>query len=250
MVAVPAGEFLMGSREFDKAAQQNEYPMHTVNLDSYWIDKTEVTNAMFAKFLTEKGTQATVAKWYEPNSNSANLFVEGPKWVVKEGFENLPVIEVTWFGAQAYCDWAGRRLPTEAEWEKAARGTDGRIYPWGNSEPTCGVANFFQVDQNQACAGKGTVALSPVGTYSGGASIFGAFDMAGNVWEWVADYYKDNFYNSTPTSNPTGPEGGSTKVYRGGSFESGYRLLRTAQRKSDSPDASRYFLGFRCAATP
>ena len=245
VVYVPAGDFLMGAREFDEDAEPDEMPMRTVTLDAYWIDRTEVTNTMFAEFLTQVDNQTEGgAPWLEASSPDARMYVEGPRWVVEEGYDDKPVAEVTWFGAQAYCEWAGRSLPTEAQWEKAARGTEGLIYPWGNTKPNCSLANYFT--GSQACA----EGLADVGTYNGGASPYGVFDMAGNVWEWVADWYKDNYYKNAPAENPTGPDAGSTKVFRGGSFESGPRTLRTSERNTDSPGVARYRIGFRCVLNP
>ena len=240
LVYVPAGEFQMGAREGDEQAEADEMPMRRVALNAFWIDRSEVTNAMFAAFLTEKGNE----KWYEAASPDAKISVLGPDWVVEKGYENNPVTEVTWFGAQAYCEWAGRRLPTEAEWEKAARGADGRIFPWGSTQPNCSLANFWTGDKS--CSD----GPAEVGSYQGGASPFNIWDMAGNVWEWVADWYSDTYYASAPVDNPNGPGNGSVKVMRGGSFESGPRTLRVSDRNSDEPGVGRYRLGFRCVMPP
>jgi formylglycine-generating enzyme required for sulfatase activity len=245
LVYVPAGTFLMGAREFDEFANQDEMPMREVDLNGFWIDQTEVTNAMYAKFLTTEGNGQDVGMaWYEFNSPDAVISVFGPDWVVEDGYEDHPVYEVTWYGAQAYCEWVGRRLPTEAEWEKAARGTTGQIYPWGNDAPNCGLVNFW--DGNQVCSGD----LAPVGGYVAGASPYGALDMAGNLWEWTADWYSEHYYKNGPSENPEGPANGSYKVFRGGAWESGPRNVRASDRNSDEPNAARYRLGFRCALTP
>ena len=241
LIYAPAGEFQMGAREGDEQAEPDEMPMRTVTLDAFWIDRTEVTNAMFAKFLTAKGNE----KWYEAESPDALISVLGPEWVVKKGFEDHPVTEVTWSGAQAYCEWAGRRLPTEAQWEKAARGTDGRVFPWGSTQPNCSLANHWT--GSRSCTDKGP---APVGSYQSGASPYNVWDLAGNVWEWVADWYSDTYYESAPNENPTGPGNGSNKVMRGGSFESGPRTLRASDRNSEEPGVGRYRLGFRCAMPP
>ena len=246
LVYVPAGEFLMGAREFDEFADPDEIPMHKVTLDGYWIDKFEVTHAQYAEFLTEMGNQGDNHTWFEVDSPDAWIEVLGPNWVVDEGWEEHPVHEVTWFGAQAYCQWAERRLPTEAEWEKAARGTDGQIYPWGNTNPNCSMANFW--DGNNFCSK--TEVSTPVGSFPAGLSPFGLLDMAGNVWEWVADWYDENYYANSPAENPTGPSGGIFKVTRGGSWESGARNLRASDRKVEEPAGARYRLGFRCALSP
>jgi formylglycine-generating enzyme required for sulfatase activity len=245
LVYVSAGDFMMGAREFDEQAEPDEMPLRTVTLDAFWIDKTEVTNAMFAAFLTEQDNKTEGGgAWYEADSPDAKIAVVGPNWEVEEGFEDYPVVEVTWYGAQAYCQWVGRTLPTEAQWEKAARGTDGRIFPWGNTQPNCSVANFYT--GSQSCAD----GIAEAGTYGGTASPYGALDMAGNVWEWVADWYKSNYYKDAPTENPAGPDTGSNKVFRGGSFESGPRTLRTSERNSEAPGEARYRTGFRCLMNP
>jgi len=243
LVYVPAGEFLMGAREFDEQIDPDEIPMHKVTLDGFWIDQTEVTHAQFAIFLTEMGNHGGSATWFEADSGDAWIEVLGPNWVADAGWEDHPVHEVTWFGAEAYCQWVGRRLPTEAEWEKAARGTEGLVYPWGNIDPNCSMANMW--DGDNVCAETGVSA--PVGSFPAGASPYGALDMAGNVWEWVADWYGKNYYANSPAENPTGPDGGVFKVTRGGSWESGARNLRTTDRKVEEPAGARYRLGFRCA---
>ena len=165
-VFVPAGEFLMGSAEGDTDAGASEKPQHTVYLDAFWIDRVEVTNAMYARCV-EAGACKTPTAYGNPSTN-----------YLKAGLENYPVVFVSWSDAQAYCQWAGGRLPTEAEWEKAARGTDGRIYPWGNEPPNAQRCNFAQEHGGpDAPANPET----PVGAYPAGASPYGALDMAGNV---------------------------------------------------------------------
>lgn len=233
MVLVPAGEFVMGSEDF--LSYVDERPEHLVNLDSFWIYKFEVTNLQYARFLNARGNQqVNGVPWFNQDNNSANLYLADDRWHAKKGFQNHPVVHVTWFGAQAYCRWAGCRLPTEAEWEKAARGPDGWIYPWGNYLEDRRLANF---SSNRT---------APVGDYPEGASPYGAMDMVGNVWEWVADWY--DFYNNRRNSqtNPTGPEDGSVKVFRGGSFLNDEKCLRTTIRYWDSPDKNFNNLGFRC----
>ncbi|MDE3019958.1 MAG: SUMF1/EgtB/PvdO family nonheme iron enzyme, partial [Nitrospirota bacterium] len=178
MVLVPAGEFTMGSNEVD-----DEQPIHQVHLDAFYMDTFEVTTSRYAAFL--KATQlAPPRRWEE-----ARLPRDADR----------PVIGVTWFMADNYCRWAGKRLPTEAEWEKAARGTDGRAYPWGNEEPTNDRGNFGKPRWT------GYDTLAPVGSFKSGNSPYGIADMAGNVWEWVADWYAADYYASSPSKNPTGP---------------------------------------------
>ena len=195
MVYVPAGEFLMGSTDADietilagcKTCKRdlftNEQPQHKVYLDAFWIDKTEVTNAQYKKCV-----QAGVCKASQLASFSA---LNG---------DTQPVVGVDWNDAQAYCQRAGRKLPTEAQWEKAARGTDGRIYPWGNQAATCEYAVMNDGSEN-GC-GKGNAAW-PIGSKLKGASPYGALDMMGNVWEWVADWYSESYYAGSPPQEPT-----------------------------------------------
>jgi formylglycine-generating enzyme required for sulfatase activity len=225
MVYVPAGEFLMGSADSDSQAYSNEKPQHTVYLDAFWIDKTEVTNAQYKKCV-----QAGACKALEYARSS------------DYNGDTQPVVEVDWFNAQAYCQWAGRQLPTEAQWEKAARGTDGRIYPWGNQAATCEYA-VMNVGSGNGC-GKGTT--WPVGSKPKGASPYGALDMAGNVWEWVADWYSESYYAGSPSKNPPGPASGEYRVPRGGSFYDEARVVRGVYRGREVPGYWAPGRGFRC----
>jgi serine/threonine-protein kinase len=195
LLYVPAGEFTMGSTE----GNSTEQPVHIVYLDPYWIDQTEVTNGMYA--LCVKDGQCS-----SPSKNSSST---QDSYYGNPEFDDFPVIYVTWEHAVDYCSWANRRLPTEAEWEKANRGTDARNYPWGNNEPDETLLNF-----------SGKIGdTSKVGNYQYGASFYGALDMAGNVAEWVADVYRDFYYSSSPISNPPGPETGSAHSIRGGGWK-------------------------------
>jgi formylglycine-generating enzyme required for sulfatase activity len=244
-VYVPAGNFLMGSTERDLEAAgldpdefSDELPQHDVYLDAYWIDQTEVTNAMFAAFLNERGNQIEHGEtWMRADTDAARIHQQGGIWVPDRGYENHPVVEVRWYGAQAYCAWAGRRLPTEAEWEKAARGTEGQIYPWGNNNPSCNLVNFRQ------CVGD----TAEVGSYPGGSSPYGALDMAGNVMEWVSDLYSETYYSNSPTSNPQGPTSG-WGILRGGTWASVPFGVRVTFRFWSCRHSSSYEdSGFRCA---
>ncbi len=238
LVYVPAGEFLMGSSAQDRGADPDEFPLHTVFLDAFWIGQTEVTNAMFAAFLNEMGNQIeSRAAWLSAILKDA-LIVQNPQgeWEPRQGFGNFPVVEVTWYGAQAYCKWSGGRLPTEAEWEKAARGSDDRLFPWGDQED-CSKA--FNVN----CHG---TKLLPVGSNPANASPYGALDMSGNVWEWVADWYNLGYYAISPAENPAGPESGLARVVRGGSWKYNAKHARLTDRRNDGPSSTKPDYGFRC----
>ena len=201
LLYVPAGEFRMGSdKSVDPEADGSELPQHTVYLDAYWIDQTEATNAMYSLCVSA----GTCTPPGDAGSYTRSFYYKSSQ------FATYPVIHVNWEQARTYCEWAGRRLPTEAEWEKAARGTDGRIYPWGNEPPAGDLVNI--ADSNTYLYWRNTTIddgyadTSPVGAYPNGASPYGALDMGGNVLEWVADWYNKNTYGSSPASNPTGPE--------------------------------------------
>jgi formylglycine-generating enzyme required for sulfatase activity len=230
MVLVPAGEFLMGS------PAEEDAPSHRVYLDAFYIDRHEVTNTRYLKFV-------------EATRHRAPQHVVDPQydlWVgttFLQGVADLPVVNVDWSDADAYCRWAGKRLPTEAEWEKAARGTDGRQYPWGNEAPSFARLNFSRHWQ-------GAHTLQPVGNYEAGNSPYGAQDMAGNVWEWVGDWYDTGSYEAGPERNPQGPPSGSSKVLRGGSWTNSADTVRATHRREEEPDARNSDSGFRCARTP
>jgi formylglycine-generating enzyme required for sulfatase activity len=262
MVYIPAGDFLMGSTDSDLNATDDEKPQHTVTLNAYWIDRTEVTNAMFERFAQATGYQTTAeklgsSKVYNPARNGWSS-TQGANWrhpqgpsSSLDGLEFHPVVQVSWEDASAYCAWAGSRLPIEAEWEKAARGTDGRIYPWGNQPVAGNLGNFADVSLNSTDSDQsindGYKFTAPVGSYPAGASPYGAYDMAGNVWEWVQDRYDDTYYDSSPSSNPAGPFSGANRINRGGSWNNESRYLRAAERDSFSPVTAYDVYGFRCA---
>jgi serine/threonine-protein kinase len=237
MVFVPKGEFMMGSDEaydfFNKA--------HSVNLDSYWIDQTTITNAMYQKCVSEDGCTPP----YELGSETRESYYTNSE------FNDYPVIFIDWDQANDYCTWAGRRLPTEAEWEKAARGTEGYIYPWGNNFPTGNQANFADSSSNfdwaEESINDGFPDTAPVGSFPEGKSVYGVFDMAGNVWEWVSDRFGK--YPSESVSNPLGPTSGDTRVMRGGSFNSPMVELSSTVRMEFFQTDSYNDFGFRCVTS-
>jgi formylglycine-generating enzyme len=220
MVLIPAGEFTMGSDKGD----DDEEPIHRLFLDSFYMDKFEVTNGRFAKFVEAIQSEPP---WGFADQETPVVHADQPvRWV-------------NWMDAWGYCLWAGKRLPTEAEWEKAARGTDGRLYPWGNEPPTPLHAVFGLKE--------GAETVSPIGNRTQGRSPYGAHDLAGNLYEWVADWYDDTFYTTNPTVNPRGPLQGTTKVQRGGSYiNTPYRLRSSFRTKAD-PTEHEPNVGFRCA---
>jgi formylglycine-generating enzyme required for sulfatase activity/serine/threonine protein kinase len=229
MVHIPAGEFTMGSTRAD-----NEQPVRQVSLDAYWIDMYEVTNQQYG-LCVEAGACTTPAFNY---SNTRESYHNNPEYA------NYPVIYVTWTQAQSYCEWSGGRLPTEAEWEKTARGaTDERNYPWGNQTPECNLVNF---GGDEGCVAD----TSEVGAYPDGASPYGVMDMSGNVWEWVADWYDETYYANGPLENPTGPEDGQQRVLRGGSWYKFANAIRVSFREVNVPEGRWNHLGFRCVMDP
>ena len=220
LVYVPAGEFTMGSDN----GEANEQPVHKVTLDAFWIDKTEVTNAMYAKCVHDsKCRQPDNTNRYD-NSN----------------YVNHPVFSISWSDAKAYCEWADRRLPSEAEWEKAARGTDQRTYPWGNDPPNDNLLNYYS----------NVFDTTEVGKYPDGASPYGALDMAGNVWEWVSSLSKAYPYNAIDGREDLNAVG--IRLLRGGSWSLNGANARSANREGDHQSYTDHLIGFRCAmsATP
>jgi formylglycine-generating enzyme required for sulfatase activity len=226
MVHVAGGSFLMGSDDDDLEAVPDELPHHRVSLDAFWIDQTEVTNAQFVQFLNEQGNgRGRGSQMIILDQGYTQISQVDDRFVTKEVARERPVVMVTWHGAAAYCAWAGGRLPTEAEWEYAARGPEGNRYPWGNAPPTCDLANYGR------CIGVPVEA----DRHPDGASWCGALDMAGNVWEWVADRFGP--YSGLPQENPTGTTSGEVPVLRGGGWHSPSREIRAAYRQHDIPAA-------------
>ncbi|MDR4468048.1 MAG: formylglycine-generating enzyme family protein [Nitrospira sp.] len=226
MVTIPAGSFLMGSP--DGKGRVDESPQRTVYLDEYSIDQVEVTNERYLVFVKSTGHRNP------PNPYSPGLLTS------IEGIEQLPVVQTTWYDAKAYCSWARKRLPTEAEWEKAARGTDGRLYPWGNEPPTVERANFDREWEDEKT-------LHAVGSLPDGDSPYGVKDMAGNAREWVADWYDAEYYQHAPARNPQGPhKKGVVRSIRGGSWHSPFPDITTSARGRGGFALQTHGTGFRC----
>lgn len=238
MARIPAGEFSMGNDE----GAPHEKPKHKVFLDSYFIDLREVTNAEYHVFWVADGGENSA---HTPISYGDKLDVENwPKIATTK--PNHPVVGVSWHDAVGYAKWAGKRLPTEAEWEKAARGTDSRLWPWGNAFSL--RIRGTKVHANVGGENDGyRVGTAPVGTYPTGESPYGILDMAGNVWEWVADWYSESYYHWGPTRNPKGPEHGGRRVVRGGSWANGALMTQCSNRMGHYPAVGTSFIGFRLA---
>jgi formylglycine-generating enzyme required for sulfatase activity len=239
-VPVPAGKFIMGSdKSKDEDARDDELPQHKVTLSAYWIGKHPVTNLQYQAFVQAKGVNAP-KHWQDGQ--------------IPVGKENHPVVNVSWQETEAFCQWATTllqaspsaslakkvRLPTEAEWEKAARGTDGRFYPWGDEAPGLTTCNYSEIVKD----------TTPVGQFSPQSdSPYGCVDMAGNVWDWTADWYNPGYYQNSPKKNPQGPDTGQAHALRGGALNSLNILVRCAARTRFGPALRFTNIGFRCAAS-
>ncbi len=227
MVLISTGRFWMGSS--DGEGDNDEHPRHQVTLDAFYMDKFEVTVARYGEFMRATDKNGSKPDYWDQVDSSKH--------------RNLPVVGVNWYEARAYCKWAGKRLPTEAEWEKAARGTDGRTYPWGNEQPTARLANFGQGFTTNVYGER----LAPVDSYEAGNSPYGLHHMAGNVWEWTEDRYDEHYYGESPERNPKAPWSGETVVLRGGSWYNGPDDVRSANRTMDTARERGGSVGFRCA---
>jgi serine/threonine-protein kinase len=257
MVYVPPGEFTMGSTDDEvedaldlcyeylsdckRALYMRESPAHAVALDGFWIDRTEVTNGQYA--------QCVAAGACEPPAESGSYTRDS--YYGDSTYDDYPVVFVDWQQATAYCGWAGARLPTEAQWEYAARGPEAYTFPWGDKVDGMRL-NYCDANCEFGHADRsfddGYADTAPVGSYPEGASWVGALDLAGNVWEWGADWYED--YPSERQENPSGPSTGDDRVVRGGSSGSFLARVRAASRSPEPPGSSRSSIGFRCVGSP
>ncbi|MBE2222636.1 MAG: SUMF1/EgtB/PvdO family nonheme iron enzyme [Anaerolineae bacterium] len=221
MFYVPAGSFQMGASASDTSAEGDESPLHEVTLAAFWIDTSEVTNQQYQICIDEGPCRPVASAGQQANEN------------------NYPRVNVTWEDALTYCEWVDRdgTLPTEAQWEYAARGTDARIYPWGNEAPTCQRANYGDCNNYRP---------KPVESSPRGASWSGALDMSGNVYEWVSDWYSADFYKNSPVDQPINMTPSHAKVRRGGSYFHQSTQIRATNRDSLPPEKSAGHTGFRC----
>jgi formylglycine-generating enzyme required for sulfatase activity len=242
MRLVSAGEFTMGSNADNSLTECQKYfngcerwqfadedPPHTVMINDYYMDVYEVTNLQYASCVDSGKCTSPYSTGSYTRSN----------YFRNSAYMNFPVTSVNWNQAKTFCDWRGARLPTEAEWEKAARGIDGRTYPWGNAAPSSSLANYISNDSSND--------TTEVGSYENGKSPYGMYDMAGNVWEWVADWYDSNYYQTLPAENPQGPSSGDYRVLRGGSWDYNLLNLRSSIRNWNLPSYWLDDIGFRCS---
>ncbi len=234
MALIPEGPFPMGVPKAARDGGVDERPNHEVFLNNFYMDIYEVTNGRYLQFVTETGHRAP----QHPNDPTKGLWKGN---MMPESVTDLPVINVDWFDAEAYCHWAGKRLPTEAEWEKAAKGTNDWRFAWGDVEPTIEHANFNQL------AWRGEATLVQVGIYEKGKSPYGIYDVAGNVWEWVSDWYAADYYQHSPSRNPQGPETGTYKAVRSSGWQGETPQMRVFTRIKSLPTDRNNSTGFRCA---
>ena len=241
MVFIPEGSFIMGFKIDNERGwgDMDEEPVHPVTLSDYWIDKYEVTSSSFATFLNNNKNQAHRFIEITP---SVTIELKNNIYQPRKGLENYPVNRVSWFGADAYCKWIGKRLPTEAEWEKAARGNDQRIFPWGNRFPDNTLVTY-----RRKFSKKTFKVMEPVNGMEKGVSPYGVHHMAGNVWEWVSDWFDASAYRDENRIDPKGPDSGISKVLRGGNWYYKAYYMRTTYRFNEKPHIFKIWQGFRCA---
>ncbi|MCE5322312.1 formylglycine-generating enzyme family protein [bacterium] len=252
MIWIPAGSFVMGNNGSEGYSYADEVPQHAVNLSGYYIGKYEVTRGEYRKFM-DAGGYSNPDYWSSDGWKWKRDRTQPQYWDAVEDWEtgsftqtdSHPVTGISYYEAEAFCKWAGGHLPTEAQWEKAARwtGDHPNVYPWGDEwdAEKCNNTN----DHNMAGGGYGKCQSAPVGSYPDGASPHGCLDMAGNVWEWCSDWYGNKYYHQSPTDDPQGPETGSYRVLRGGGWREGGYGMRCAYRRSEVPYNGWFDLGFR-----
>ena len=234
MALIPEGPFHMGVPHAARDGGVDERPNHEVFVDNFYMDLYEVTNGHYLQFVTETGHRVPE----HPTDPNRGLWKGN---MMPESVTDLPVINVDWFDSDAYCRWAGKRLPTEAEWEKAAKGLNDWRFAWGDVEPTTEHANFNQL------AWRGEATLVQVGIYEKGKSPYGIYDVAGNVWEWVSDWYQVDYYSQSPTHNPQGPKTGKYKAVRSSGWQGETPQMRVFTRIKSLPNDRNNSTGFRCA---
>jgi formylglycine-generating enzyme required for sulfatase activity len=240
LVSVPEGWFIMG----DDNGEDDEKPAHRVWLDAYQIEKYEVSATQFAVFLNSVKDLEKFIQYIEFNCSDCTVMYGNGRYFARQGYETRPANYVSWYGADAYCRYVGRRLPTEAEWEKAARGEDGRKYPWGNEEPDNNHKLEVYDYENHI---ESWTDMKAVDSLSAGKSPYGAHHMAGNVWEWVADWYAMDYYKQNIIRNPKGASSGEYRLIKGSSWSLMASSLRSAPRNYHSPEARYSVNGCRCA---
>lgn len=236
MVVMAGGSFMMGcnvENNADTGCPESELPYHEVVLSPYLIDRFLVTNAQYQECVEAGACEAPRSE----ASRTRESYYSNPEFAL------YPVIFVAYDDAKGFCEWDGKRLPTEAEWEMAARSATDTLYPWGNEAPDCSLANSYNNANLSPCAGDTTM----VGSYQAGSTADGVMDMAGNVWEWVADFYSVDYYANSPLENPQGPESGVENVVRGSGWTGKWRTLKNNNRAYDLPFYNGNDLGFRCA---
>jgi formylglycine-generating enzyme required for sulfatase activity len=241
MVLIPEGVFTMGYNidNENEWGDTDEEPVHKVFLKSYYIDRLEISASQFSNFLNHHPKKVPL---YFQTGLGVTIEKVGNLYSPRAELNNYPANRVSWYGADAYCRWVNKRLPTEAEWEKSARGIDGRVFPWGNEFPTNDRVTFRRKFNKV-----GFKALEMVDSMPNGRSPYGVHHMAGNAWEWVSDWYEDIYYERSPFANPKGPNIGVSKVLRGGNWYYKAYYMRTTYRFNEKPGVFKNWQGFRCA---